>query len=255
INPPPEAAIAKIIDLISAIIEQGLGYRNEEIDAVDYECLEGRIAGTVHNIKDDPLLKAVAGAVAEAGPWQATMEQVARRSGLSKSSLYYHFENKQDMLHQLFKTESRRIIDFARQGMRQSAVPQEQLYLGIFSIAEYLRAKPDILITMDWLRTRRPNLKPSGEKFDRQEHEYLWIFEEIDIKPLQNTVSPFNELPGKEGRISPWILFLLANALMNRTPGQALGTGASITGVPNRDIRFLYRLVTLGAKGFRSNEE
>jgi len=246
-KPPSEAAITRIITVIGAIIKRGLGYISDEIDVIDYEGLENRVTG-VNAIEDDPLLKAVASAVAEAGPWEASMEQVARRSGLSKSSLYYHFENKQDMLYQLFKTESQRIIDFARQGIRQSAVPQEQLYLGIFSITEYLRAKPDILIALDWLRTRRPSLKPPEDEIDGPGYDFLWAFEEIDIKPLRNNGCPFNEALGDEGRISPWILFLIANTLMQNNPGKM------VKNVQNSDIRFLYRLITLGIGGFRSGE-
>ena len=80
-NVPSEAAILKIIDIINSIIGKGLGYDKGEIDGLDYQGLETRIVGTINNIEDDPLLKAVAGAVAEAGPWEASMEQVARRSG------------------------------------------------------------------------------------------------------------------------------------------------------------------------------
>ncbi|MDR2923519.1 MAG: TetR/AcrR family transcriptional regulator [Treponema sp.] len=247
-NPPDEAAISKIINVISAIIGQGLGYTSKEIDALKYEELENRIAGTVNDIDGDPLLKAVAGAVAEAGPWQASMEQVARRSGLSKSSLYSHFKNKQDMLHQLFMTESIRIIDFAKRQIKQSEIPQEQLYLGIFSIAEYLRSKPDILVALDWIRNRKLNLNPSGHRHKTPMMGFLRLFEAIDIKPLQNEGSPFREIPMGEKEnfnISLWILFLIVKTLMIRKPGRALGD------VPNSDIRSLYKFITLGIGGFK----
>jgi AcrR family transcriptional regulator len=247
-NPPDEAAISRIIDVISAIIGKGLGYTSKEINVLEYEDLENRILGTVNNIDDDPLLKAVAGAVAEAGPWQASMEQVARRSGLSKSSLYCHFKNKQDMLHQLFMTESMRIIDFARRQIKQSEIPQEQLYLGIFSIAEYLRSKPDILVALDWIRNRKLNLSPSGHKHKATMFGFLRLFEVIDIKPLQNEGSPFREIHKEEKEnfnISPWILFLIVKTLMIRKPGQGLGD------VPTSDIRSLYKFITLGIGGFK----
>jgi len=77
INPPSEADIAHILDAIGEIIGTGLCYSNEEIAALDYEGLENRIAGMMSSAGDDPLLKAVAGAVAEAGPWGTSMEQVA----------------------------------------------------------------------------------------------------------------------------------------------------------------------------------
>jgi AcrR family transcriptional regulator len=239
-NMPPEAAILNIIDIIGNIIGKGLGYDRGEIDNLDYKGLEKHIVGTINNIEDDPLLKAVAGAVAEAGPWETSMEQVARRSGLSKSSLYGHFKNKQDMLHQLFMTEMGRIIDFAKQGIRQSAVPQEQLYLGIFSIVEYLRAKPDFLVALDWIRNRRISLKPGGNMDDKPPQIFQRLFEEINIKPLQNS-----EGLTDEPWLSPWILFLIVNTLLQ---GKTRLVGKNM---PNNDIRFLHRFLTLGIGGYQ----
>jgi len=239
-NPPSEAAIARLIDAIEKIIGSGLCYTDEEIAALDFEALENRITGMVSGAGDDPLLKAVAGAVAEAGPWGASMEQVAHRSGLSKSSLYCHFKNKQDMLHQLFVTEFARIMDFARLGMRQSAVPVEQLYLGIFSIVEYLRSKPDILVAMDWIRNRGISLKPP-EDIPESQIDFLRLFENIEIKFL-------NVMPDEGGKglwLTPWILFLIINTLMQKNAGH------NMKNVPNDDIRFLYRLITFGIGGFK----
>jgi len=259
-NPPDEAGISKVIDMISAIIGKGLGYTNTEIKIVNYEELENSILGKVNTIDDDPLLKAVAGAVAEAGPWDASMEQVAKRSGLSKSSLYSHFKNKQDMLRQLFKTESMRIIDFAQSQIKQSEIPQEQLYLGIFSIAEYLRSKPDILVALDWIRNRKLNLNPSNHKHKGQKIGFLRVFEAIDIKPLQKEGSPFKEISGRQEEnvyITPWILFLIIRTLMERKPGQAghaehAGHAKHALGdVPNSYIRSLYKFITLGIGGFK----
>jgi len=235
-NPPSEAAISKIIDVIGDVIGKGLCYNYKEIVSLDYEELENRITGTINNVEEDPLLKAVAAAVAEAGPWETSMEQVAHRSGLSKSGLYSHFKNKQDMLRQLFVTEFMRIMDFARQGMRQRALPQEQMYLGIFSIVEYLRSKPDILTAMDWIRNRRIDLGPIRKGKEKPMPEFMRLFEEIDIKFLRNSESPF----GEELWLSPWILFLIITTLMQANSGQMAGK------VPNSDIRYLYRFIMLG---------
>jgi len=255
-NHPDEGAISEICGIIGAIIGNGLGYINTEISSFDYDGLEKRIAGTADNITDDPLLKAVAGAVAEAGPWEASMEQVARRSGLSKSSLYGHFKNRQDMLQQLFMTEFHRILDFARQGIQQSPVPLERLYLGIFSIAEYLRCKPDILVALDWIRNRKLNFNPDEKKHPGPDIESLRLFDEIDIKPLLESESPFRKILdrympdcGKEESIgiSPWILFLIVNTLMRKSHEKFMGK------LSNEDIRTLFRFITLGVNGFKVN--
>jgi AcrR family transcriptional regulator len=238
VNVPSEEEKKKIIDIINSITGQGLGYSIKEINGLNYETLEDRIVGTINNVEGDPLLKAVAGAVAEAGPWETSMEQVARRSGLSKSSLYSHFKNKQDMLHQLFMTEMGRIIDFTKQGIQQSAVPQEQLYLEIFSIVEYLRSKPDILVALDWIRNRRISIKPAGNLDDKPPQIFQRLFEDINIKPMQSS-DGLTEEPW----LSPWILFLIVNILMQGNSGQV------VENVPNDDIRFLYRFLTLGIGG------
>jgi len=152
------------------------------------------------------------------------------------------------MLRQLFKTESMRIIDFAQSQIKQSEIPQEQLYLGIFSIAEYLRSKPDILVALDWIRNRKLNLNPSNHKQKGQKIGFLRLFEAIDIKPLQEEGSPFREILARQEEdvnITPWILFLIIRTLMEKKPEHALGD------VPNNYIRSLYKFITLGIGGFR----
>jgi len=137
-----------------------------------------------------------------------------------------------------------RIIDFAQSQIKQSEIPQEQLYLGIFSVAEYLRSKPDILVALDWIRNRRLNLSQPGQKNKGLILWFLRLFDVIDIKPLQKEGSPFRKIPiGEKDNftISPWILFLVVKALMGRKPGD----------VSNSDIRSVYKFITLGIGGFR----
>jgi len=199
------------IDTISfAIYEtslKGLGLSSINIDTIDYEKLEAMLKNKIEEkIKIDPiepLFKAVAEAVAEAGPWKASMEMVAKHMGLSKSSLYGHFKNKKDMLRRLFITEFKRIIDFARHGISLSSNPAEQLYLGIYSIAIYLRSRPEILISIDWIRTRKLDLgKPDKDL------EIFKLFEDININSMQNISQE------EKQKKSHWIFFLLINILM-----------------------------------------
>ncbi|MDR1575433.1 MAG: TetR/AcrR family transcriptional regulator [Treponema sp.] len=236
---PSEEEIQKIIALVSEIIMSGLGHSGAALDGLNYEELENRVEGVVQNEEGDPLLRAVAEAVAEAGPWKTSMDMVARRSGLSKSSLYGHFKNKQDMLRQLFITEFVRIITFARQGIALSAVPQEQIYLGIFSIAVYLRSRPEILVAIDWIRTRRLDLGRHEKKLP----DFFRVFEDVDIGTLPGGGYP----EGEEGnwQASHWILFLLVSILMQS------GGGFSLRNVQNSGIRTLVRFAAMGLKGFK----
>jgi AcrR family transcriptional regulator len=239
---PSEGAVQKLIGVVDVIISRGLSFNSERVDVLDYEGLERRISGAMGTVEENPLLKAVAQAVAEAGPWDASMDMVARRSGLSKSSLYGHFKSKKDMLRQLFMGEFKRIIAFAREGIKQSALPEEQFYLGVFSIAAYLRTRSEILIAIDWLRTRRPNMgKPAKPIIFR-------IFEDIDFAAVSRQENEAIALivSGDRFLLTPWVLFLIVHILIHR-PG---GGGMDYADLPNSRIRDLYRFLTLGLKGF-----
>jgi AcrR family transcriptional regulator len=242
---PGEEQIRSLIISLEKWITIGLGLNRELIDRMDYERLEAGVSGlSLEAIDDGDLIKAVASVVAEAGPWNASMEMVAQRSGLSKSGLYAHFKSKQDMMRQLFMTEFSRIIAFAEKSIRQSEVPEEQLYMGLYSITSYLRQRPEILVAMDWIRTRRLDLgRPAPPP------HFFSVFRNIRL-PIEGWGS--NEASGEEegqfgdsleGLISQWILFLTVNMLMHRPEGMAFAD------FPNSSIRLLYRFITLGLKG------
>jgi len=93
-------------------------------------------------------------------------------------------------------------------------------------------------VAMDWVRTRRLDLRMNKEELlaigggeGGPPREFSCLFEGIGI-------------PGDEKdrrRVSHWILFLIINILM-RPGGKER--------VYNEDIRSLHRFLTIGIKGF-----
>jgi len=243
-NTPTDKEIQNIISTICESIKRGLGYKREKVNALDYEKLESMVNKSTHSVEPEPMFKAVAEAVAEAGPWDASMEMVAKRMGLSKSSLYGHFKNRKDMLRRLFMSEFKRIINFARQGIGLSSDSAEQLYLGIYSIAVYLRSRPEILITLGWIRTRKLDLGKPDKNF-----EIFRLFEDVDIESIKDE--------SVKQQVSHWILFLLINTLMRTKQDKNEGgwlntkTGIPDTNIDNNDIRLLFKFITLGLGGFK----
>ena len=239
--------IQNITSTIFKIITKGLHWTSSEIE-LDFEKLEMQVEKMELNSEPEPFFKAVAQAVAEAGPWDVSMEMVAKRLGLSKSSLYGHFKNKKDMLRRLFTSEFARIISFARQGISLSSDIAEQLYLGIFSITVYLRSRPEILIAMDWIRTRKLDLGKPDKNM-----EIFRLFEDIDITRNLETETQVSKEDDKKC-ISHWILFSLINILTH--PAEHTHTANSFidknvnSSVQNNDIRVLYKFITLGLGGF-----
>jgi AcrR family transcriptional regulator len=230
---PPEYEIQRFISFVEVTVSYGLGFNKERMDALDYENLEKD--GDYQVTEDgDGLLEAVAAAVAEAGPWNASMEMVARRSGLSKSGLYAHFKNKQDMLGQLFLTEFDRIVNYAEAETRRSGVHEEQIYLAITAIAKYLRKKPEILVTLDWIRTRR--LEFGGSLPSR-------IYRVFTDLRFQEHPEVFPGFENEGEAVSRWVLFLIVSTMMWR-PAEF-----SFSELPLSSFRILYRFIALGVKG------
>jgi AcrR family transcriptional regulator len=235
---PSDNEIRDITNEIYGAIKNGLGFSVEHAPSLDFKKLEAMVDGTLRNTEPEPLFKAVAEAVAEAGPWDTSMDMVAKKMGLSKSSLYGHFKNRKDMLRRLFLNEFKRILEFARQGISLSRIPAEQLYLGIYSIAFYLRSRHEVLAAMNWIRTRKLGL----DKPEKKREIFFRLFEDVEIEP-------FKKLGEDEKRkISHLILFLLINILMR--PYMAENDKESIQNIENNDICLLYKFITMGLGGF-----
>ena len=233
---PGEEEIREIVSLTEDRLVRGLGLDASLAETLDYPRLEGLVLENSLEIDpgDDSLLKAVAAVVAEAGPWKATMDMVARRSGLSKSGLYAHFENKKDMLRQFFMTEFDRILKFLEEGGGLSDVPGERLYLIIIRLAHYLRRRPEILLAMDWVRIRR---------FD------------LGLGPLPRISAIFSNIrfdggPALTENNGHWILFLIVTILLRRPGSLNLAAVPSID-VPNETFRTFFRFISAGINGFK----
>jgi AcrR family transcriptional regulator len=223
----------------------GLGLDRETVSALDFEGLEKRLGSLPAYSEDDRLIRAVAAVVAEAGPWNASMNMVAQRSGLSKSSLYSHFENRGEMLAQLFLTELDRLIAYIRASREKSSLAEEQLYLVMIAAADYLRSRPEFLVAIDWLRLRNLNLgKHAFPQFCR-------MFQGIGLEVFGGD-SPGSESEARMERLAQWVFFLIINVLLGWEADRQPATPSTedIAAVSNKSFRLLYRFITLGMKGF-----
>lgn len=187
----------------------------------------------------DGLLPAVAAVVAEVGSWHASMEMVAKRSGLSKSGLYSHFKSKEDMLLRLFSVEFERITEALARRLNGTEQPTERLYLAMATTADYLLVRPDILVALDWLRIQRlsvPDLLPP---------RLLELF-----SFLGPGIPGLRLVNGSISLTVRWILFLTIHQLM-RYAGSAEDTRpAMITGgFPAVKLHSLHQFLLFGLAG------
>jgi AcrR family transcriptional regulator len=236
---PLDDLVQRTLALVEKRITSGLGLSTKKIEAMNYVALEKRTVETVcGDTKDNRLLRAVADAVAEAGPWKASMKMVAKRLGLSKSGLYAHFKDKRDMMRCLFSTEFEHIAAYTDAKVKTSKVPEERLYLTIISIVEYLRLRPEILAAINWLKTGQLDLTAVEEP--------PRIYEIITSLPFD----VFNTDKDEKDHIAQWIIFLIIRIMIWPTIEQR---DAPVTPVkykekivPNESIRLLFRYISCG---------
>ena len=242
-----EEQVKETLAGIEGRITGGLGLDADIVAGLNYRELEQRVAGMEYeDTETNALLRAAAEAVAEVGPWDASMEMVARHSGLSKSGLYAHFKNKQDMLAQLFITEFTRIVNSARMQIETSIVPEEQLYLAIISIVDYLRSRPEILVALDWIKTRNVEL---GMEVPGRLYR---IINDIKLEAIRNYDQYMLVW------VAQWILFMIVNTLAwwprVEDPSHDKGDwnkmwARKAAEIPNESFRILFRFIALGLEG------
>jgi AcrR family transcriptional regulator len=223
-------------------IARGLGFIRGRVETVDFDKLEKAVSFDVaFDSETDEihlkLLKAVGEVLAETGPFEASMEMFARKSGLSKSSLYSHFASREDMIVSLFVNEFKRIAATAVYNKAKSDVPEERFYLTMLAIAGYLRAHTMILRAIDKARTRHKD-HPKGP-----------LAEKSSLFKITDEIFAGIRVPSMRGELTlgkkdtDYVLFILVNALMFRPDGMDYGD------VGNDSMRIVFRFLTLGLQG------
>jgi len=231
---PSEAEIAMAGENARDLIRRGLGFGAEPLRNLDYVRLEALArVKTAETGGGDGLLAAVASAVAEAGPWNASMELVAKRSGLSKSGLYAHFRSREVMMAKLFEVEFDRIAALMENRIARGATGAERVFLAMASAASYLTARPDILSALDWIRVQRIDLGV------RMPSRFVALFSFLEEAP-GNAFSGFRA--ERLELSSRWILFHIINFLIH---SRVCGADPKAP-QPGERLRELHRCVCAG---------
>jgi AcrR family transcriptional regulator len=220
-------------------IGRGLGFIRERVEMIDFAKLERAVSFDIaFDAGPDEmhlkLLKAIGEVLAETGPFEASVEMFARKSGLSKSSLYTHFASREEMILSLFANEFRRIAKIAAFNKAKSDVPEERFYLTLIAIAGYLRTHTMILRAIDKARTRHRDYPK--ERYQHNDSLFLVteeLFSGIRVPAASGEITVSRE-------DADYILFMLVNALMFRPDSM------DYADVGNESMRVLFRFLTRG---------
>jgi AcrR family transcriptional regulator len=232
--------VQHLLDKTEHQIAYGLGFSETEIASINFDKLDEEILQALPSSTEgeNNLLKAVANAITQAGTGDASMEMVAKCAGLSKSGLYSHFKNKEDMLRQFFTIEFEKIYaDF--ESFPQTEKPEEQLYLLIASTIRYLQARSEIMIALNWIRTKHIDLgltmpeviisRFSDSRFIKNDNQS----QDLQANPLQLSL----------GELSHFLIFCIMGHLKTQ---YFMGKEIQLS---NENIQFFYKFIVSGIKG------
>lgn len=80
-----------------------------------------------------------------------TVEKIAKELGMAKSSLYFYFENKNEMIKDLIRDEMIKMIGLIAKKCNSVHTPQEKVFIFFKSALSYFTQKPEINRIISWL--------------------------------------------------------------------------------------------------------
>lgn len=177
------------------------------------------------------ILDAIAFVVAEDGLWNVTIDKIAKKLGMAKSSLYLYFRNKNEMIVDMIETEFLSVNSLYKLWINESYDFYEKLYAHIYATFNYFKIDLEHMKIVNWMHFQNINLK-NGEKIIRERYDFfIKAIEEKKIKQF----TKFNYFP---------IVFLNVHITKDIMIYKSLGKNPD-----NRNTRFLYKLFLKGVKG------
>ncbi len=150
----------ELLEMNRYIVLEGFGNRERfykpDYDKVEQACSIGR----EDLLEPDHIFSAIAEVVAEYGLWNASLDNIAKRAGMTKSSLYFYFENRNDMLWKMIDRERHHVGELYLRSSASFEHTEEKLYAYFRVFGGYMNLRPDFLAVMNWFRVQRINFKP-----------------------------------------------------------------------------------------------
>jgi AcrR family transcriptional regulator len=104
------------------------------------------------NREENRILDAIAQVIRKHGLTGTTIEKIAEETGTAKSSLYWHYRTKHEMMSDLVTKETDAILGFCLDRLKFGNGLAEQLYIVMNVQAEYIMRRPDFAPVFNWMR-------------------------------------------------------------------------------------------------------
>lgn len=159
-RPLDESEQEQLASLVERICARGYGAAGKTASRQQMEAIERSCAVSPSDLPpDDPILRAVAETVAEHGFAEASTERIARRAGLTKSSLYFHFRDRDEMFARLIERHQERLRELIAARVGPCATAAQRIYCFLVVLGSYMRNAREIPAVLNWFRTHGYQLR------------------------------------------------------------------------------------------------
>lgn len=149
----------QLLDMNGKLVFEGME-GPAKIRMPDFEAVEEKCRLELKDLlPKDPLFAAISKVVAEEGLWEASLEKIAKKAGMSKSSLYFHFHDRNEMLWKMIDRERQQLGQLFLDRSEQLNSVEERLYAYFAIFAWYLSRRPEFLAVMNWFRFQQFHIK------------------------------------------------------------------------------------------------
>ena len=127
----------------------------------------------------DRIFKAISETVAEVGFQEASTDKIAQKLGMKKSSLYFYFENKNDMMRQMVSREQEHLHTLFVHRLKECSNLEEGLLCYFLITGAYLLENPAVLTTFNWLRLQKIYVDVQSPDLDFIERHLAFLKDDI----------------------------------------------------------------------------
>ncbi len=124
----------------------------------------------------DRLFSAIAAVIHEHGLTKTTIERIADKMGMAKSSLYFFSRNKETMLAELVKKEIETMVTLCLKRVPAGKTFAEQLFIVMAVQANYLLMNPELFAVFNWIRYETMRVTHDSAYHDIETESFLGLF-------------------------------------------------------------------------------
>lgn len=123
--------------------------------------------------EDNKILAALANVIKKFTANGVTIERIAKELGMAKSSLYFYFENKNQMIYSLVEKEITFLETLCRENCVEAKNLSEFIYISMFTEISFFLIRPALLSICGWLMQTSTD-EPFGKNHDKQNENLVW---------------------------------------------------------------------------------